>query len=202
LKLLIIGDVHGHLNRYYKTIQVSKPDLSIQVGDFGFQKEHVWHQKNLDSAKHKINFGNHDYYPMLDAPYSLGNHHVDVQNSIFSIRGAFSIDKAYRQEGLDWFREEELNMAEGDAALTAYKEQRPRIVVSHDGPYEVVDRWFIKNHPNWLIGGEYTRKLLQAMFEAHQPEQWFFGHHHESIAESISGTAFRCLNELESAWAI
>ena len=47
--LLIIGDVHGKVNEYYKLLQKHK-GVSIQVGDFGFKKEHKWH---LNLIKHR-----------------------------------------------------------------------------------------------------------------------------------------------------
>jgi hypothetical protein len=43
-----------------------------------------------------------------------------------------------------------------------------------------------------------TANLLQAMFEAHQPSVWFFGHHHVRLNEVHDGTRFQCLPELGS----
>ena len=37
--ILIIGDVHGKLKEYHDIIKTHK-GISIQVGDFGFRKEH------------------------------------------------------------------------------------------------------------------------------------------------------------------
>ena len=64
--LLIIGDVHGKVNEYWKILQKwDKRHCSIQVGDFGFKKQHEWHLKNIDFSQHQINFGNHDDYSFL-----------------------------------------------------------------------------------------------------------------------------------------
>jgi hypothetical protein len=46
---------------------------------------------------------------------------------------------------------------------------------------------------------ETVRKLLQELFNIHQPKKWFFGHYHQSWSMTINGTDFRCLNELEIA---
>lgn len=58
ISLLVIGDVHGKINEYWKLINKYNID-SIQLGDFGFKRHHNWHLENVDSSKHKINFGNH-----------------------------------------------------------------------------------------------------------------------------------------------
>ena len=43
-----------------------------------------------------------------------------------------------------------------------------------------------------------TRQAFQAMFEAHQPDLWVFGHWHHSFDGVLDGTRFVCLNELEA----
>ena len=48
-----------------------------------------------------------------------------------------------------------------------------------------------------LENHSFTRKFLDALFEIHQPDGWFFGHHHKSMEGILNGTYFKCLNELE-----
>jgi predicted phosphodiesterase len=43
-----------------------------------------------------------------------------------------------------------------------------------------------------------TSSLAQQMYTIHKPDLWIFGHHHKSFDETIGGTRFICLNELES----
>jgi len=106
--ILIVGDVHGQVNEYYKILQKYKPEFSIQVGDFGFKKEHEWFLKNIDCDKNRINFGNHDDISFVSREYSLGNYtHFHQDTEIMTVRGADSIDKQYRTEGISWWRNEE-----------------------------------------------------------------------------------------------
>jgi predicted phosphodiesterase len=197
----VIGDVHGQVEEYHQILLREKPDFSIQVGDFGFLKAHAWHRDTLDPLKHWVNFGNHDYYPMLNVKHSLGNHSWMPSIGVFTVRGAESIDKHHRTEGIDWFPEEALSYLEANQALEDYKAAKPRIVISHDGPDCIVKPWFFEKFNVQDVKSN-TRQLLDAMLDAHQPEQWFFGHHHVSQAESIDGTAFRCLAELQPGWVL
>ena len=186
--MLIIGDVHGMVDQYNRLIKNS--DRSIQVGDFGFAKQHEWHMKNCDPTKHQIVFGNHDDYGYLKSPHSLGNYSLTPEG-IFTIRGAESIDKHHRIEGVSWWREEELNWSEANQVVESYMQLRPEIVISHDCPDSVCLQLF-------GYGGSFTRKLLENLFQLYQPSLWIFGHHHKSKNEVILGTRFICLNELET----
>lgn len=189
-----IGDVHGKLEEYRKIILTC--EASICVGDFGFKKEWLWHYDNVwnrDIGSHYINPGNHDWYDYTIKPAaSTGNWNYLPWWKIFTVRGADSIDKHLRREGVDWFPNEELSYMEGIEVLDHYLTIKPRIVVSHDCPQKVMERFFGYNEKST------TRQLLQVMFEQHQPELWVFGHHHQHKDEVINGTRFVCLDELET----
>lgn len=189
MRKIIIGDVHCKIEQYYEIIKKQNCD-SIQVGDFGFKYEHDWHLKNIDSNKHKINFGNHDYYEFLNEKHSLGNFSFD--GTIMTIRGANSIDKYRRTEGVDWFSNEELNYNEMQEVIDAYIENKPDIVITHDCPKSICYSLF------GIYDKSITRDGLECMFELHKPDIWIFGHHHKSIDKNILGTRFVCLNELET----
>lgn len=198
MKLTVIGDVHGKINEYKKIIDNCK--FSICVGDFGFRPEWSWliKQKNNseDPWNHWINMGNHDYIPFYHVyGPSMKNHVFWPKESIFTVRGAESIDKHHRIEGLDWFANEELTYQEGLEAFDCYVESKPKIVISHDCPQSVMNHFW---KYSWTFGKSNTRNLLEAMFDAHKPDIWIFGHHHESKDEVINGTRFICLDELET----
>lgn len=196
--MLIIGDVHTKVNAYEALLNKHKPDFSIQVGDFGFKKSHDWHIANLNPDRHKINFGNHDYYPYLRKPHSLGDYYTNSKRKLMTIRGAFSIDHPGtnmikdRVEGVDWFRDEEMDYATFNKCVSAYETFKPEIVISHDSPQSVRQALFGNRDKSITSNG------LQACFEIHQPKLWVFGHHHRSRKEIIDGTKFICLAELEA----
>lgn len=136
-KLVIIGDVHGKTSQYLKILKNIDEDCeTIQVGDFGFKNQHEWHLNNVDSTKHKINFGNHDDYTFLNKPHSLGKY-TYFNNELMTVRGAYSIDKEYRTEGISWWANEELNYQEFQEAIDFYCLKKPKIMITHDCPQEV-----------------------------------------------------------------
>lgn len=188
--MIIIGDVHTKINNYWKILGKHKTD-SIQIGDFGFHKSHKWHMDNIDSSKHKVLFGNHDDYTKLYEEHSLGDFGM-FNDEIFFTRGAKSIDKHDRILGLDYFSNEELSYFEMCDAVDLYEVRKPKIMLSHDCPFEVRrDVFNITDKCNTVNG-------LQMMFELHQPDIWIFGHHHKSKDIMINGTRFICLAELET----
>ena len=190
MKLTIIGDVHGNIHEYQKITE--NCEMSICVGDFGFKREWDWHRKNIDPSRHLINMGNHDYTPAMKWDMNCDNFWCNHIRNYMTIRGAWSIDKARRIEGRDWFANEELTYQEGLIAFDAYVQMKPKIVISHDCPDSIRQTFFgITEKSN-------TSNLLQAMFEAHQPELWIFGHHHKHRDSEIFGTRFICLEELET----
>ncbi len=196
---LIIGDVHGKVDEYQEI--VNKTDLcTIQVGDFGFKFQHDWFLENIDykqnfislgGFRHMINFGNHDDTSYLDRYYSTGDYSVFCDN-LMTVRGAESIDKNKRVEGIDYWSNEELSYTEMKEAIKTYEEYKPKIMVTHECPQSIREYFFgIKEDSLTSLG-------LQEMFEIHQPKLWIFGHHHRSKNEVINGTRFICLSELET----
>lgn len=187
--MTIIGDVHGKLIPYRQMVE--RCSESLCVGDFGFKSEIDWHRENIH-GDHWINPGNHDYIPEKnDYPYT-GNWKHFPQWNLMTIRGADSIDKAYRLEGRDWFRDEEMSYAEGITVMDIALDLKPDIIVSHDCPQYIMEQLFGYEERS------FTRQLLQSIFNNHQPKFWIFGHHHKSRSIEISGTRFICLSELET----
>lgn len=189
--LLVIGDVHGKINDYWKLVN-SRNGCSIQVGDFGFKKQHDWFLKNIDFTQNKINFGNHDDYSFLEQPHSLSNWSYAYESKVMTVRGAYSIDKAYRTENLDWWANEELNYEEMQNAIDFYSFNKPKVMITHDCPD------YARRYLFGIRDKSITSNGLQVMFECHQPDIWIFGHHHRSKNEVINGTRFICLAELET----
>jgi Icc-related predicted phosphoesterase len=190
-ELMLIGDSHGKLDEYWKLLQGFEGE-SIQIGDFGFKKHHEWHMKNIDSDKHKVLFGNHDSTDFLDAPHSLGNWSYCEERKLMTVRGAWSVDRVSRTEGVDWWSNEELNYGEFLEVLDVYIEKKPNVVVTHDCPHIIRQTLFGITQKSTTTNG------LQGMFDFHQPKLWVFGHHHESKDVIIKGTRFICLAELET----
>lgn len=184
---LFIWDVHGKLDVYSEILELYDWLSSIQVWDFWFKKEHSWHLRNIDGTKHKINFWNHDDPSFLKSPHSLWD--ASFVDWIMSIRWADSIDKHLRTEWVDWWSEEELEYKFFLQLIEFAKHHKPRVIVSHDCPESVRERFFsIYDHSR-------TAQWLQAIFDAHKPEYWIFWHHHKRVDGVVEGTRFIGLEE-------
>lgn len=194
MSVVLIGDVHGKIHQYKNLIANLSDDRNIiQLGDFGFIEEHNWFLKNISNPNHKILFGNHDYYPYVKERHSLGDFGYLEDLDIFYIRGASSIDKNSRIPGISWFQEEELNAQRSFDCFDLYSRIKPKKVISHDCPPVVQKEMFKYDR----LFNSSTGNLLNAVFEVHKPNNWYFGHHHSSKTKEIGNTIFQCLDELE-----
>jgi hypothetical protein len=202
----IIGDVHGKRWQYRELVTNSPHQCSIQIGDLDF--EYSW-LAALDPERHKVLAGNHDNYLTLvpgdntfimQTAHFLGDfgiYKVPNYREVFFVRGGRSIDEEYRTLGIDYFREEELNLERSYQAFEAYKKAEPRVVISHECPTNIIPlvspngRW--KGKP---IIPSSTANLLQHMLDAWKPLLWIFGHHHVHLNTMVGRTNFICLPEL------
>lgn len=201
----IIGDVHGKFDRYEKLI--ADVPFSLQLGDMGvgFKKlvgDEVVPLRNpsfdkMSKGKHLFIRGNHDNpevckqqkYYIPDGTY--------LDNKIFCLGGATSIDKKYRIEGISWWRDEELSWEELDPIVNSYIELKPQMVCTHECPQSLANEILSAFNKTKINDYSNTREALEIMFHKHQPKFWFFGHWHHSIKVKRGSTEFTCLNELE-----
>lgn len=181
----IIGDVHGELVKYFSLL--SKEGKSVQLGDLGFKKQYDLVLERVDITRHRNIMGNHDYYPYASSGFSLGDY--GMYEGMFFVRGAFSIDRAFRTPGKDFFEEEELTYAELSAAIELYEEEKPKIVLSHECPQLIRTQFFN------ISDKSRTSQALDAMFDIAPPDVWIFGHHHKELNVKIGPTNFICLPE-------
>lgn len=189
----IIGDIHGKYDEYLNIAKNCKS--TVQLGDFGFNWSVL---DQLDHHYHKVIGGNHDNYDIVgNFPHYLGDFGTASVEGLefFYVRGERSVDAHLRTEGVSWWRNEELSMAESYAAIEAYCAAKPQLVITHGCPSSIIP--FVctnpaKHHPSR------TAQMLEAMFENHRPKLWVFGHHHKSESFHVMPTKFICLNELDT----
>ena len=194
----ICGDCHGLIDFYKEKIEHLEGEgiHSILLGELGFKKQHDWFIKSGLAKNNKILFGNHDYWPYLDNEYSLGRYKSLPEYNMFAIAGAFSIDKQWRLEGRDWWKEEEATLDEEHKIQMAYEQAKPDIVISHDAPSSIIIPLF--NYGYLFPDGQRTNNLLQRLLNIHRPKVWIFAHHHKTKDQTIDGTRFICLDELQT----
>ena len=209
MSVLITGDVHGLTKRYVKQVKDSGCEYSLQIGDMGFNYDEL---ALLDDNKHMFFGGNHDNYDFYrEEPKALGDYGFRMVGNLkmFFIRGAYSIDMAYRVANyystgkISWWANEQLNREEGQAALDDYKSVKPRYMFSHTCPSEIAkiignDNILRNFHLDPKKFTTDTQELLQDCFDFHKPEVWVFGHFHRNLDFTHKGTRFICLDELSS----
>lgn len=209
-KIQLVGDVHGKFNQLLPILD-SHTGLTIQLGDLGigFHKGFTKYSgyairthpeavrlTNFEYDKDKFLFirGNHDNpIQCRKHPNYLGEYGLIGKDDIFFISGAWSIDRAWRTPGVDWWEEEELSQIALLNAIESYSTAFPRIVISHDCPYEIAKIMYPREHIATRTG-----QAFDAMLDEWRPSMWIFGHHHTRKDFVHKGTRFICLDELQS----
>jgi predicted phosphohydrolase len=204
-KIRVIGDVHGKIPQYLKTITDS--EFSLQLGDFAFDYRFLG---NIDDTKHVFFPGNHDNYDKCFAyPHCIGDYGYENLNGIdfYFVRGGFSIDKEYRERHYaftgqkSWWSNEELSQKDMYACLNHYSSIKPELVITHECPRSISNQI---GNPDILLNFGFdpdtfttnTSELLEAMYRQHQPKLWIFGHYHRRKEIQEEYTKFICLPEL------
>jgi len=221
-KTIVIGDIHGDfggpsgLNSF---ITKKQPKLILACGDFGYWPRWKEKSKNAKYPKERkivkagdteIRFcdGNHEdhwslrnlkdnevypnvFYQKRGSVYTL----EDGRNVLF-MGGAQSIDKIYRTEGLDWFREEEISYA--DMENLPDPNTKIDIVISHTCPESIESQLF--NGYNLSVD-DWSRKALEHIRQIYKPDLWYFGHFHGFKEFYALGCKWTCLNmSRENNW--
>jgi len=200
----VIGDIHGKFKQY-KSLLEDFDGPSVQVGDFGvgfFPPQ--WDDevsKFHASGNHRFIRGNHDNLAKCKTITGFIEDGY-FEDGVMYIGGAWSVDWAYRTEGVNWWRDEELSMRQVEHLIHKYEQLKPRVMITHDGPSSVTRKMFIETGKA-MVGlnakqiKTTTGEALQTMFEIHQPQMHIFGHWHHTVHQKIDSTHFICLGELD-----
>lgn len=193
-----IGDTHAKFDRYQAI--ANEAPASIQVGDFGAG----FRPLPQIGLEHRFIRGNHDDpercaqspHWIPDGTSIRGRPDGDM----FFMGGATSVDKHTRTEGVDFWSDEEVTIAKGNAILDHYEAEvqalgRFDFVVTHECP-ESIARTIFNRRRDKLEDHSRTRQILDALLSISAPRCWIFGHWHTNIDVAIGETRFICLAEL------
>lgn len=202
-KIRLIGDIHGDYEFYRQQVIAADKDgiSTIQLGDFGLgfhlmRDLILTKESGIDWTSHKFIRGNHDDPECCDDhPGYLGDFGYIKEYDLFYISGAYSIDKDWRIEGVSWWPEEELSESQMQECARLYLETKPKYVISHDAPKEVIKNIYFKQDKGIERFPNRTSDFLQKLFEIHQPLFQFFGHHHQNLNIKIKNTNFVCIKD-------
>jgi predicted phosphodiesterase len=191
--LRIIGDIHGKQEAYSELAREVKH--SVQVGDMGLNYTVL--TDSVNAEHHRFVPGNHDNYDNLPAHAFKDDYSMTALCGIpfLYVRGAYSIDKTFRTLGISWWGNEEISWQSGLSLIQYASSYKPSLIISHDCPYCVYS-YVLTNEDKWRQSR--TAQILDALFKAHQPDVWVFGHHHKDIVFKYPNTktTFVCLDEL------
>ena len=204
-RLVLVGDIHGKFRPFHALAErvLGRGVAVVQIGDFG----HGFLDAGMAASARDFfgenagacGFirGNHDDPEACRMmPGWIPDGHHDAARDIMFVGGAFSVDRHLRTQGLDWWEDEECSIAELNGIFDRYVEVKPRIMVTHDAPSRAIEAAFPRvQHFRPLSR---TTQAFDAMFEAHRPDAWIFGHWHRSASAVVEGTRFQCLGEFRS----
>lgn len=198
-----IGDVHGKWKQYKKIIKDC--DTSIQVGDFGVGfmskiTQKVYSNPPYDSMKkgnHQFIRGNHDNPTACKQhPYWIRDGTI-LNDNIFCIGGAKSIDKYDRTEGYDWWSDEELSYSEFLQLCDVYEKFKPSVIVSHEMPESLTSIVCAKCKITKFHDTSITRQFLDNILHIHKPDLFIHGHWHVNHHTIHDKVEYIGLGELE-----
>jgi predicted phosphodiesterase len=203
-----IGDIHGKFKEY--RVIAEGADASIQVGDYGAgyrtedgaKFDDVARAWQWEHPQHRFIRGNHDNPEECELMRNWipdGTIEVtDAGTKIMYIGGARSIDSARNIPGVSWWPNEECSIYMLECFINDAASEQPDVIVTHDCPASVATKLFFAKSRKFRSPDEKsrTREALEALFEAHQPKLWVFGHWHFFAESVINGTQFVCLPEL------
>lgn len=189
-----IGDTHCSL--YTIDRMLAGCDKTIHVGDVGIGfyprlDEDIKKLYAKYEGSHRFIRGNHDNVDVMRRDfegYFIDDGFYDKEDDMFFVGGAFSINKNSLVENVDWWPSEQVTKEQYDVILENYKKIKPSVVVSHDLPFKIgksIFGMFIFD-----IKENITSRLLQEMYEFHQPKLWICGHWHDSRSYYENGTNF------------
>lgn len=222
---LVIGDTHGNIRYTLELIKEASlrgVTRIIQLGDWGY----LWPDTRLDDPTEALNVvsrylldnnitmyfirGNHDWLEGIESQvdmlarkgfYFLNDEWWDLGFTVptFFYGGAISIDRKYRREGLDYFKDEKPKYPDRETLLGLHRDKgwnSPALLFSHDSPQ--APPGFEKPHS--LMVGDYNLiadcKISQAHVAFVARQGWFtsvfHGHYHTSARYPVSEASERC----------
>jgi|SRR5882672_1922168 len=199
----VVSDIHGKFRQYKRIIKDC--DRSIQVGDLGIGflryggALHNTTSQNppfdaMSKGEHLFQRGNHDNLSVCKK-HKFWIPDGTVKDNMMFIGGEESIDREWRQEGYNWWADEQLSYQEFERLIDIYLTVRPEIMITHGAPTTAVGVLCSYNHMRFFHPSR-TTQALQAMFDLHKPRLWLHGHFHLAFDQVIDGTRFICQPEL------
>ena len=202
MAIYVTGDTHGFMDRIEVfDKKLIKGDICIVCGDFGylFLDNDIEHRilDNIEKRPYTLAFvdGNHECFPVIYSyPKEIWNngfvHRIrkniihlcrgqvfEIEHKkIFTFGGGYSVYRALRREGYDWWPQEmptddEFNEAERN--LNAH-DRKVNYIITHAAPEDTMNL-FHPEHAKEKPLNTYLEYLRETITYDH----WFMGHLHQ-----------------------
>lgn len=186
--------------------EFKEEDYLIVCGDFGFLKRNKQKNlelRALDNLTSKVNGatvlfidGNHENFERLKnlkSEYLFDNevgkvndrifhlkrgrpYHINGK-SIFTFGGATSIDRMYRNQGIDWWAEEVPSKDEVELGLNVACSEKFDYIITHTCPISVRTKIQNKKTFNLYCYAEASLEKIYHCLDGNF-DKWYFGHFH------------------------
>jgi len=229
MRVLIVGDVHGQHRELAEVLRQVQTDLgiaaAIQVGDFGFDAEHMAQLPRFPVPVHVID-GNHENHAWLRRALLTGaaNAWQKEANLIYQPRpsvawlgkskigfmgGALHVDRPQKHNLLSRFPNYILRRHR-EQAMALFNREKPELIVTHSCPAGVgigircspeleagVAEHVVKAGFDPGPPGDCGEVELRELWREliYRPRGWAFGHFHRTHEALVEGTHFVCVGE-------
>lgn len=191
--------------------QLTRDDFIIVLGDFGLlwreDKTYRYWLDILSAKRYTLLFvdGNHENFDWINSlpveSWHGGYVHRVAENilhlmrgevfeiggdTFFTLGGAVSHDRIYRTEGISWWPQEAPSKEEIDHAIDtlACHDNHVDYVLTHTCPLDALPEIRLRVNTWDEYANHSVEKALQAINDAIQYKDWYFGHWHMDFDHS------------------
>ena len=218
--IIVMGDTHGEFSRLNSFINGKEFGMGIICGDFGFWPRWDWKKWWPNKRKPKAiptvksptaklyfcdgNHSDHESLKLLTNPEVFPNVFYQKRGStmtlpdgrtILFVGGAASVDRIYRQQGIDWFPQENITQAD---VMSIDINTKVDIVISHTCPAHFPIEHYIKNEFTHGKTQDSNREALSYILKTFNPKLWYFGHWHRYATGFDMGCRWTALDHITS----
>lgn len=214
----VVSDIHGNFTKLFRDLLKYYSNCKVFVaGDcgFGFYKYNYYrnmftkYNPMLEKKNIKVYFmrGNHDdpsYFSKQRLKFKnlILVRDYEIIDRILFIGGAISIDKMFRVDNEDYWKDERVFKKEEIEFLdkSNIDFSNVDIVISHEAPMNAnpkIDAGIcISNELKEEI--DECKSILQSVLDEINPKKWYYGHYHKYNSETINNTEVICIPEYDS----
>lgn len=231
---LMLGDTHGNYEAIQYAVDVCNSQsitCIFQLGDFGYWPRFNTGEIFLEATQAllKVNGitmyfidGNHEDHTALRAVSVNDNGVAEIGSNLFYLTrgsvhefgkskvaafgGAYSIDRAWRTEGINWFETETCVPEE----LDRFNGKTADVLLSHDAPSSVdlQLQWALQGRGIYrqYKDAELQRQYIEQAVNTLGVKQVFHGHHHMRYTtnpyDGLTVTGLDCDGGGKASWTI